>query len=79
MLDAVQSVESLDDGRIRVHVDAGGHHATYVVAIARTTAPSPTPLTCKGDDGLTYPAFHLVAMAGELSGGQAKPATGRGV
>ncbi len=59
-LDAVQSVESLDDGRIRVHVDAGDHHATYVVAIARTTAPSPTPLTCKGDDGLTYPAFHLV-------------------
>ena len=62
-LDAVQSVETLDDGRIRVHVDAGDHRATYVVAIARTTTPSPAPLTCKGDEGLTYPAFHLVAMA----------------
>ncbi|MET0146355.1 MAG: sucrase ferredoxin [Ilumatobacteraceae bacterium] len=62
-LAAVQSVEPLGDGRIRVLVDAADHVATYVVTIERTTAPSSSPLTCKGDEGLSYPSFHLVAMA----------------
>ena len=65
-LDAVRSIDALEDGRHRVTVAAaGGGSASYVVTIERVTTPSPTPLTCKGADGLGYPTFRLVDLAAE--------------
>ena len=61
-LDAVRSVEALDDGRHRVVVDDGGATVAYVVTVERTDTAAPTPLTCKGAEGLGYPAFGLVAL-----------------
>jgi hypothetical protein len=58
-LDAVRSVERVDDERLRVEVDVDGQLATYDVAVERTAVPAPTPLTCTGKHGLSYPAFHL--------------------
>ena len=61
-LDAVRSIEALDDGRHRVVVDDGGAAVGFVVTIERTDSVAPTPLTCKGAEGLGYPAFRLVAL-----------------
>ena len=34
----------------------------YDVTLERTTQPSPTPLTCKGNDGVSYPVYRLVDL-----------------
>ena len=58
-LDAVRSIERVDDERLRVEVDLDGRRAAYDVVVERTAVPSPSPLTCTGKDGLSYPAFRL--------------------
>ena len=62
-LDAVRSVEALDDGRHRVVVDDAGAAVTYLVTVERTETAAPTPLTCSGVEGLRYPSFRLTAIA----------------
>ena len=62
-LDAVQSVEALEDGRHRVTVSGPGGPAVYLVTLERVSVRSPTPLTCKGAEGNSYPLFRLVEMA----------------
>ena len=64
-LDAIRSIEALDDGRHRVVVDDGGATVAYLVTLERIETPAPTPLTCKGAPGLTYPSFRLLALTGE--------------
>jgi hypothetical protein len=64
-LDAVRSVEALDDGRHRVTVSGPDGPAAYLVTIERTSTPSPTPLTCKGNPGASAPTFHLVELVAE--------------
>ena len=62
-LDAVRAIDALDDGRHRVTVDDGdGGTVAYVVTIERTTTPAPTPLTCKGAEGLGYPTFRTLDL-----------------
>lgn len=58
-LDDVTGVRELGNGRVEVGL-AGG--ATVTVAVRRRMQPSPTPLTCKGAEGQTYPAFELAAL-----------------
>ncbi len=45
----------------RVHVDLTDGRAVDV-AVGHSVVPSPTPLTCKGADGLGYPVFHLAEL-----------------
>ncbi len=61
-LDAVTAVTTDDDGRYRIAVATEGGPAEYVVTVARTAVPSPSPLTCKGREGLSYPAFELIEL-----------------
>ena len=50
----------------RVHGSIVGRTADdvvgYDVTLERTTQPSPTPLTCKGNDGVSYPVYRLVNL-----------------
>jgi hypothetical protein len=64
-LDAVTSVEALDDGRHRVTVMGADGPAAYVVTLERVAIPAPTPLTCKGNEGASYPSFRLVDLGAE--------------
>jgi hypothetical protein len=61
-VEAIRSVESLGNGRVRMLVGGDGDDKSLVVTVERAPVPSPTPLTCKGADGLTYPAFRLGAI-----------------
>jgi hypothetical protein len=64
-LDAIASIESLGDGQVAVQLADGadGHGGkTIVVTVEKARVPAPTPLTCKGAEGLTYPEFRLVAI-----------------
>ncbi len=74
-LDEVGAVHRLEqphqaDGvrSLRFRVDTGGPSADgaagtgYDVTLERTTEPSPTPLTCKGSDGVSYPVYRLVDL-----------------
>ena len=61
-VDAIRSIEALGDGRHRVVVDDGGVTVAYLVTVERIETPAPTPLTCKGAPGLTYPSFRLLAL-----------------
>jgi hypothetical protein len=58
-VDAIRSVESLGNGRVRMVVGGDGDDKALVVTVERSRVPSPTPLTCKGVDGLSYPTFRL--------------------
>ena len=49
----------LDDGRVELDLADRG---TVTVTVGREAVASPTPLTCKGADGLSYPAFRLLAL-----------------
>jgi hypothetical protein len=71
-LDAITSISTLDDGRISVELGDG---RAAVVRVERLAHPAPTPLTCKGRDGLEYPEFRVI----RVDVAQAKPTTGRGV
>jgi hypothetical protein len=53
-LDDVTSLRSLGGGRVEVDVAGAG---TVTVTVARDSLLSPTPLTCKGAEGLSYPVF----------------------
>ena len=64
-LDAVRSVEALEDGRHRVTVAGPDGPAAYLVTLERLSVPSPTPLTCKGKDGASAPSFQLVDLVAE--------------
>jgi hypothetical protein len=64
-LDAVRSVEALEDGRHRVTVSGPEGLATYLVTLERVAVPAPTPLTCKGKDGASFPRFDLVELVAE--------------
>ncbi|MET0580030.1 MAG: hypothetical protein ABW122_15345, partial [Ilumatobacteraceae bacterium] len=64
-LDAVTSIEALDDGRHRVTVMGPDGPAAYVVTLERVVNPAPTPLTCKGNEGASYPSFDLVELVAE--------------
>ena len=67
-LDAIASVESLGNGQVAVRLADGADGADrrggkeLVVTMARTRVPAPTPLTCKGAEGLTYPSLRLMAI-----------------
>lgn len=41
--------------------DGAGAHR-FTVSLRRTMSPSPTPLTCKGIDGLDYPTYRLLDL-----------------
>jgi len=47
-------------------VDVGNHTDNMAqrlaVSLRRTISPSPTPLTCKGLDGLSYPTYRLLEL-----------------
>jgi hypothetical protein len=58
-LDAVRSVERLDEQRLRVELDIDGARAAYDVTVERVSVPAPSPLTCTGKQGLSYPEFHV--------------------
>ena len=62
-LDAIRSIERLDDEHLRVEVAAGDDVVAYDIAVERIAVPAPSPLTCTGKEGLSYPAFVL----GELT------------
>jgi hypothetical protein len=62
-LDAVEGVDTLGDGQVRVRINAGDGRRAVVVTVQRSRVPSPTPLTCRGAEGLSYPAFAAVAIA----------------
>lgn len=55
-IDAVRSVRTPGQGRVELDL-AGASSVT--VHVRQRVVPSPTPLTCKGADGLSYPAFDL--------------------
>jgi hypothetical protein len=64
-LDAIASAETLDGGQVAIRLAAqlgaaGGKELLVTVTPARV--PAPTPLTCKGAEGLSYPTFQLVAI-----------------
>jgi hypothetical protein len=61
-LDAVGSIERLDEQRLRVEVVVDGERTVYDVTVERTSVPAPTPLTCTGKRGLSYPEFQLRAL-----------------
>ena len=74
-LDDVGAVHRLEEPReaagvrsLRFRVDTGGPSAGspaaigYDVTLERTTEPSPTPLTCKGSNGVSYPVYRLVDL-----------------
>ena len=54
----VATGRSASDGNPRSVDDVVG----YDVTLERTTQPSPTPLTCKGNDGVSYPVYRLVNL-----------------
>jgi hypothetical protein len=62
-LDAVRSIERVDDATLRVHVVEPDGVAAYDVAVERTSVAAATRLTCTGNEGLTYPSFRLVGLA----------------
>ena len=62
-LDAIRSIERVDDEHLRVDVAAGDDVVAYDVVVERIAVPAPSPLTCTGKEGLSYPAFVL----GELT------------
>ncbi len=55
-LEDVKAVRTLGQGQVELDL-AGASPVT--VHVRRSVVPSPTPLTCKGADGLSYPAFEL--------------------
>ncbi len=59
-IDAIGRVESLGNGQVSVQL--AGEDGSLVVTVERARVPAETPLTCKGAEGLTYPAFHLAAI-----------------
>jgi hypothetical protein len=64
-LDAIASVEPLDGDQVAVRLAAEADAADgkeLVVTLSRGRVPAPTPLTCKGAEGLSYPSFRLVAI-----------------
>ncbi len=63
-LDAIASIESIGDGQVAVGLADGARgDKTVVVTVEKARRPAPTPLTCKGAEGLTFPEFRLVALA----------------
>ncbi len=58
----MRSIERVDDERLRVEVDVDGDHAAYDVVVERTAVPAPSPLTCTGKEGLSYPEFRLTEL-----------------
>ena len=62
-LNAVRAVNRVDETTVRVDVVEATGPAAYVVTLERTTAPAPTPLTCKGTDGQTVARFRLVDLS----------------
>jgi hypothetical protein len=56
-LDAVRAISRVDEATVRVDLMTAEGPATYDVVVRRGDVSSPTPLTCKGRDGLHYPAF----------------------
>jgi hypothetical protein len=61
-LDAIRSAESVGNGQVRVEVDRDGHEESLLVTVDRSRVPAATALTCKGVEGLTYPAFRLASV-----------------
>jgi hypothetical protein len=62
-IDAIASIESLGDGQVAVRLADGPRgEKSVVVTVEKTRLPAPTPLTCKGAEGLTFPEFRLLAI-----------------
>ena len=61
-IDAIARVESLGNGQVSVRLAGHEDDDSLVVTLERTRVPSPTPLTCKGAEGLAYPEFRLAAI-----------------
>jgi hypothetical protein len=73
-LAGVVAVTTLSDGGVRIDLADG---RTAHVSVRRSDRPSPTRLTCKGQEGLAYPEFQVLGI--DVSGGYANPTTGRAV
>lgn len=73
---------------LRFRVDTGAQGADagidrtdvtgYDVTLERTTVPSPTPLTCKGADGVSYPVYRLVDLTESMEPDEAEQPTFEG-
>ena len=64
-VDAIRTIESLGNGHLRVQVGRDGHDEAVLVTVERARLSADTPLTCKGAEGLTYPAFRLASIEPE--------------
>ena len=56
-LAGLAAVTTLPDGRVRIDLADG---RTAHVSVRRSDRPSPSPLTCKGKEGLNYPEFEVL-------------------
>jgi hypothetical protein len=61
-LDAVQAIERTEDGLVHLDVVGPEGPTRCSVRVEREDVPAPTPLTCKGRDGMRYPAFRVLDM-----------------
>jgi hypothetical protein len=61
-VDAIRSIEPLENGQVGVQVSRDGRDESVIVIVERSRVPANTPLTCKGVEGLTYPAFRLASL-----------------
>ena len=69
-IDAVTNVErDREHGELVVTIDTAPRR--LAVVLERTMSASPTPLTCKGADGLSYPTYRLVALRSRDDGAAA--------
>jgi hypothetical protein len=66
-LDAVRAIDRPADDSVRLDVVGPEGPARCTVRLAREDVAAPTPITCKGREGLHYPAFHVLDMSVERS------------
>jgi hypothetical protein len=64
-LDAVRAIDRPADDAVLIDVVGLEGPARCTVRLARQDVAAPTPLTCKGREGLHYPAFEVLDMSVE--------------
>jgi hypothetical protein len=64
-LDAVRAIDRPNDDTVRLDVVGPEGPARCSVRLAREEVAAPTPITCKGREGLSYPAFRVLDMSVE--------------
>jgi len=58
----VRAIERTEDGLVHLDVVGPEGPTRCSVRVEREDVPAPTPLTCKGRDGMRYPAFRVLDM-----------------